>query len=198
MDDLIWYACYGSNLLRSRFMCYIEGGQPEGGAKIYRGCTNPTPPVNTKPIILPYELYFSQRSDIWENKGVAFIKSQRNENAKTLGRMYLITKQQFVEIVRVENNLHPREDYLTIDFEQVINNGESVLFPSWYGRIIYIGEDDGRPIFTFTAGWGDDEIEPNPPGEKYLEIIVKGIKETYDLPDDEIIHYLRNTIGIKT
>jgi len=23
----VWYACYGSNLYRPRFMCYIEGGK---------------------------------------------------------------------------------------------------------------------------------------------------------------------------
>jgi hypothetical protein len=30
---LVWYAGYGSNLLRRRFDCYIKGGKPEGSGK---------------------------------------------------------------------------------------------------------------------------------------------------------------------
>ncbi|MCS3557615.1 hypothetical protein EDF66_12920 [Sphingobacterium sp. JUb20] len=33
MDDLqdkVWYACYGSNLLEEHFLCCIKGGQPAG------------------------------------------------------------------------------------------------------------------------------------------------------------------------
>jgi hypothetical protein len=27
-QDQIWYACYGSNILQERFLCYIQGGDP--------------------------------------------------------------------------------------------------------------------------------------------------------------------------
>jgi len=37
-DHLVWYAVYGSNLLRKRFDCYIQGGKPKGAAKDYPGC----------------------------------------------------------------------------------------------------------------------------------------------------------------
>jgi hypothetical protein len=28
-NPFVWYAVYGSNLLRSRFDCYIQGGKPK-------------------------------------------------------------------------------------------------------------------------------------------------------------------------
>ena len=46
---------------------------------------------------------------IWEDKGVAFIKSERNEAVESLGRMYLVKKDQFIEIVRQESGKEPDE-----------------------------------------------------------------------------------------
>ena len=67
----------------------------------------------------------------------------------------------------------------------------------WYGCIICLGSERGYPIFTCTATWADEEIELKKPGEKYLKVVIKGIKETYDLPDRIIIEYLINSEGIK-
>ena len=117
MKDLVWYASYGSNLKKSRFMCYIQGGNPEGTTKIYEGCNNKQPPRKDKSIIIPHELYFSKQSSTWENKGVAFITIKRNESSITYGRMYLITKQQFMEVVRQENGICPNDSSININFE---------------------------------------------------------------------------------
>lgn len=35
LQDKVWDACYSSNLLQERFLCYIKGGQPEGAKKLY-------------------------------------------------------------------------------------------------------------------------------------------------------------------
>ena len=38
----VWYASYGSNMNRERFLCYIRGGQPEGAeirrSWLFRSC----------------------------------------------------------------------------------------------------------------------------------------------------------------
>jgi hypothetical protein len=68
---------------------------------------------------------------------------------------------------------------------------------NWYGRIIYIGDEEGYPILTFTAPWGDNQIQLNPPGEKYLEVIINGIKECYGMKNEKIIAHLSNVSGIK-
>ncbi len=191
MNRLIWYAGYGSNLLKSRFLCYIGGGQPEGAKKRYPGCSDKTEPRADKQIIIPYGLYFSKSSSIWEDKGVGFIKTQRNEHAGTLGRMYLITREQFVQVVRQENALEPSDKSVEIDFETTITNGSSTIPANWYSRIVYMGEAEAYPIFTFTGNWTDEEIDVNPPGDKYLTTIAKGIKECYSISDEEIINYLK-------
>jgi len=170
-------------------MCYIKGGRPEGSKTTYEGCTNKEPPKGDKRITIPYGLYFTENSDSWEEKGVAFIKSTKDPDARSLGRMYLITREQFTQIVRQENNVGSST---RIDFESTIKNGESLIPPIWYGRIIYLGDEEGYPIFTFTARWKYEEKIPNPPGEKYRRTIEKGLKEAYGMSDDEISAYLGN------
>src|SRR6185312_10705420 len=43
-NRIVWYAGYGSNLLRRRFDCYIKGGKPEGSKKTYSGCRDKNDP----------------------------------------------------------------------------------------------------------------------------------------------------------
>ncbi len=197
MQSLVWYASYGSNLLKSRFLCYIRGGTPEGASKNYKGCTDKSEPIDDKPIIIPYKLYFSKRSSVWENKGVSFIKTQKNENAETLGRMYLITRQQFNEIMRQENDKEPINSKINIDFNSTIIQVFSIISVNWYNRIIYLGSEKEYPIFTFTLNLKPEEIKLNPPGDKYLSTIIKGIKETYELSNGEIFEYIHNLDGVK-
>ena len=189
MNEYVWYASYGSNLLRERFMCYIKGGRPEGTTTTYKGCSNKEPPIVDKRITIPHELYFAKESDTWEQKGVAFIRSTKDSDAKTLGRMYLITREQFTQVVRQENGRDPEHKSIQIDFESTVNNGESLIpIRCWYSRIIYLGDADNEQIFTFTAKREEDKIEP---GMKYLSMIKKGLKETYGMSDEEISVYLR-------
>ena len=127
MKDLVWYASYGSNLSYSRFLCYINGGTPGGSSKRCEGCSDKTPPQDRRPITIPHELYFARESSSWGGKGVAFVKSQRDDNVKTFGRMYLITREQFTQIVRQENGRLPDDTRIIIDFEDTITQGQSMI-----------------------------------------------------------------------
>ena len=196
MEDLIWYASYGSNILSSRFLCYIEGGSPLGATREYIGCTNKTPPQAAHAIRIPYNLYFSKQSSIWEGMGVAFLNSKKDTAAITFGRMYLITREQFTQVVRQENDMMPSDDSIDIDFKTTIENGDSQIDANWYSKIIYLGIEYGHPIFTFTSAWPEHEIKKEPPGEKYLKTIITGIKECYELTDEEIVEYLSKLDGI--
>jgi hypothetical protein len=178
-------------------MCYIQGGTPAGATTDFPGCLDKTGPKEDRHIIIPYELYFSKESPTWENKGVAFIKSTKNDKTRTLGRMYQITSEQFKEIVRQENFGNITESHIEIDFDALIKNGELELLAGWYSRIIHLGFEEDLPIFTFTAAWPDDRIELNPPGENYLGIIIRGLIETYDPPILDLIDYIYNSEGIK-
>ncbi|MCK5561840.1 MAG: hypothetical protein KAJ51_14670, partial [Thermoplasmata archaeon] len=173
------------------------GGTPEGTNQQYKGCSDNCLPIEDKQIIIPYQLYFSKHSSIWEDSGVAFIKWQKNQHAHTLGRMYLIKQEQFVEVVRQENASEPNDHSIEIDIEATISNGFSNIQANWYSRIVYLGVKSEHPIFTFTAKWPDEKITLNPPGEKYLKTIIRGIKETYQLPQEKILDYVKNLPGVK-
>jgi len=197
MDDLVWYACYGSNLLEKRFKLYIQGGRSDLIDKTYTGCTDKTPPLKNKPYTLHHGLFFSQTSSIWENKGVAFIKSKEDKSVDTLSRIYLITRSQFEQVFLQENELDPNINSIELDLQEIQNEGQLILNNNWYGRIIYIGDEDGYPVLTFTSPLDDNEIQHEPPGEKYLTVIAKGIKECHDMSDNDIVNYLSNISGIK-
>ena len=93
MDDLVWYASYGSNILARRFHLYIQGGHFPENNRDYAGCVDKTLPRMDKPIIIPFELYYGKRSPSWNGCGVAFIDTKKS--AVTIGRAYLITEEQF-------------------------------------------------------------------------------------------------------
>jgi len=180
----VWYASYGSNLLERRFLCYIQGGKPSGSNKHYLGCTDRSAPLGSEEIFICSELYFAKRSVSWNNGGVCFIKTEFSQTAQTLGRMYLITKDQFVGVVRQEIGM---EQDLDIDFERAISNGHEIFRPnSWYGRMVCLGlHRDNLPIFTFTSP--QDDTEYTKPDENYLKTIIKGNDETYALTIDDSV-----------
>lgn len=99
-SNQIWYASYCSNLLAERFHCYIRGGCPKGSNKTYQGCRDKTLPIDNEEVYINSELYFAMKSSTWDNGGVGFIKVDFNPKPVTLGRMYLITKEQFIDVVK--------------------------------------------------------------------------------------------------
>ena len=190
----IWYASYGSNLLEERFLCYIRGGQPVGSKKNYDGCRNKSLPIDKEEFYITSELYFAKKSDTWQNGGVAFIKTNFEPQKSTLGRMYLITPEQFIDVVKQETN---SSDSLNIDFQKAITDGSLVFKEqSWYGNLIYLGTQYDYPIFTFT---NKTNLTPtNRPSAQYLKTIIKGIQETFcNFNTFDILDYLFSKEGIK-
>lgn len=169
-EEYVWYAAYGSNLLYERFMTYIEGGKSRFNNRCYRGCTDITPPKANRPLTIPYKMYFGKKSPSWSNAGVSFLDT--TTKAKTLGRMYLITKEQFSEIAVQEG----RAD-------------------DWYNQELEMGEHEGIKIVTITNRHKRPE---NPPSEGYLNVLKMGLKETYpSLSDIEIDKYVEECLGVR-
>lgn len=183
----IWYASYGSNLFAKRFSCYIAGGTPPGAQRHYAGCSNRALPEANKPITINAELYFARRSKTWNGGGVAFIKPNTDPNTKTLGRMYLITAEQFAEVVKQEIRL--KED-LYIDIDELVKKGSLLLDErSWYNKLLFLGYEDGYPILSFTnKDYLKDEI--NAPNEHYVKMVAQGLRETYGMAEKEVEKYL--------
>lgn len=191
---LVWYASYGSNLLyEDGFLCYIQGGIRRGCSRKENGCTDKTPPIKNKTIDIPFPLYFGEQSfKRWNGGGVAFIGLSRDENNPTVGRMYLITKEQFIDVITQEND----NQKISIDFEEVRRKGSKVFRKSWYGNIVYLGDDEGYPIFTFTHYKDIKNQTFNLPSDKYIQIIAAGLKEASGWSEYAIADYLMQKLGI--
>ena len=188
--DYVWYASYGSNLLESRFHCYISGGTPEGSTKEEIGCTNPAVPLKVAPLTIPYEMYFSEYSHRWGG-GVAFINTVRDPSIRTYGKKYLITEEQFEQIVQQENN----NANMKIDLELAKKVHSYSFSDSWYGNILYLGEAEGYPIFTFTDNRDITEKKITPPSLAYLKNIYRGLIDLYK-DDKNLLDYLYVRKGV--
>lgn len=147
----VWYASYGSNMLEERFMCYIKGGYFAPNDRHYDGCKDKTPPLDSMPVIIPYEMYYGQSSPSWQDSGVSFIDT--DVPGHSLGRMYLITEEQFKDIHKAE--------------------GPSAC---WYDLVVNFGEFDGHPLMTFTNSTRREENEPS---KEYLKVIQMGVSEMF-------------------
>ncbi len=64
--DYVWYASYGSNLLYERFITYIEGGNCKFNGVDYPGCRDKSLPKDSRPTIIPYKMYYGNKSGSWE------------------------------------------------------------------------------------------------------------------------------------
>lgn len=186
----VWYLSYGSNLSVDRFLCYIKGGAPEGSTEAELGCFDKTPPkVNVK-MEIPYRLYFSKDRSKWGEGGVAFIDHHPVEGEVTIGRKFLITDQQFKEVVEQENN----ERNLEIDLDKVIREGSAKITNGWYGRIMHLGEKDGAPIFTFTSNVPMSEQRIKEPAQPYIRTIAHGLMKL-GLTEQEVSQYIMEKRG---
>ena len=89
-SEYVWYACYGSNVNRNRFMEYVNR------------CGDKTPPVEDRPYVFKHSLYFAKAAARWDNGGKAFLDDMHP--GKTYGRIYKITKKQFEDVKRMEGS----------------------------------------------------------------------------------------------
>ncbi|SFC03260.1 hypothetical protein SAMN04487907_10210 [Zunongwangia mangrovi] len=192
--ERVWYACYGSNLMEDRFLCYIAGGTPKGAKRTYTGCNDKALPKANRSYVIDHELYFAKSSHTWSGGSAAFLKPQKDKTAQSFGKIYSISKDQFIDLVKQEVDL---DGELSIDPENVIRNGYlDIDADVWYDRILFLGWHQEMPIFSFTnSKFLKEEI--NAPHPLYLEKIISGLRETYNFTSVEIIKYLENKTGIK-
>ena len=191
--EYVWYVGYGSNLFRERFHYYILGGKAPGSDDEHPGCTDRTLPVQESPYIINHDLYFARRSSKWQNGGMGFVRIESDPTIQTFCNMYLITKNQFLEVVQQENK---NDTSIVIDFDTAIENG-SLIFKTGgtYGNLLFVGYKDNYPIFTFS-----NEINVTPfrrPSELYLKMIVTGLLETHHLNRQQVVDYLVLKEGVR-
>jgi hypothetical protein len=192
----VWYAAYGSNLCRERFETYLTGGCPPGATLVQPGCRDASLPVDVGTVTIPFPLYFAERSVRWEGSGVAFVGAPRPGTGIALGRRYLITAEQFTDMIAQENHLDPDSARL-LDLDRVAQEGDHAFSDARYGRVVHVGEVDGLPVLTFTAPHLSGWAAPTPPTVPYLRLIATGLAEAYGMDAPDAARYLAAAPGAR-
>lgn len=176
-------------------MCYIEGGTPLGSRKRNPGCRDSTLPRAIQPVLLDFEIFFAGHFAGWGG-GAAFIR-ESSTDSKTLGRMYLITEEQFNDVVLQENGRIVDGTRIVPEVERLGREREYPIRElRTYSRLLRVGERDGCSILTFTSG-KEHRMPAAPPSEPYVRIIAMGLRQAYPaMPDDEIVQYFMQADGV--
>jgi hypothetical protein len=179
----VWYASYGSNLSRERFLTYLRGGRPSGASRTYAGARNRSDPQDDRPLTLPGRVFFAWESPTWGG-GIAFYDADTPGTA--LARAYLLTDQQFADVAAQEMHREPGSD---LDLTHVLEHSRHDTGPGRYESLHLVGDLDGHPVLTFTTP-DPTELQPNSPTAAYLMTIADGLREAHGLDDERIADYL--------
>ena len=110
--------------------------------------------------------------------------------------MYLITYEQFNDVVRQENGKKVPGKTIVPSYEDIARGDRWTIDGGIYSCLMKIGIKDGYPILTFTATRDDFAI--GTPSEAYIKMIVSGLEEAYTcMFKSEIIDYLGRAEGIR-
>lgn len=193
--DYVWYLSYGSNMYKDRFLCYINGGRFETSNIVEQGCKDNSLPVDERNVVIENELFFSLQSAKWQNMGIAFVMKRKTQGSKTFAKIYMITREQFEDVVKQENGIDVN-DVIDIDYELFNKKREVLVFEKEdYGMLLKIDEIDGVPVYTFTLPVDPDSYSK--PSREYLISIIKGIKLNFGNISDDIIDVFSHLGGIK-
>ncbi|XP_010259827.1 PREDICTED: histone deacetylase 5 [Nelumbo nucifera] len=198
----IWYASYGSNMWKERFLCYIEGGQVEGMKKICPGSQDRSLPKEILWKIVPHRMFFGRsHTYTWGSGGVAFLHPKSNVNDRAYLCLYKITLEQFNDLLLQENSTNqditPLFDLL--DLDTIVENksiSPEALKGKWYSNVVYLGKEGDIPIFTITCSLSDIEsfksgkLPMHAPSKAYKETLVKGLVQGGQLSEAEVMDYI--------
>ena len=189
-EKLVWYVSYGSNISRERFRYYIDGGRMPANGHVHPGCRDTTPPRRIKRLVIPHQLYYGTTTSGWGG-GVAFIDEQVSKNEHTKGYAYLITEEQFADVVAQENLLTRR---ISLSTDRIVKKKRYIMNElGAYGEMLYLGDIDGIPSVTFTAPHRHHIARPS---TSYLRQISEGLREAYRMSPQEIAQYFRRQPGV--
>ncbi|MEV6415301.1 histone deacetylase [Kribbella sp. NPDC051718] len=189
----VWYVAYGSNLALNRFRCYVAGGRPAGGLRDYPGCRDPSEPAGILSLQLPGGLVFSGESKVWTG-GSAFYDPYAD--ARVAARAYLITTDQFADVVAQEMRRPPGGPF-ALALSAIAPTVETVhaMGPGRYETITRVGVRDDLPMLTMTHGEAA-ALEPSAPSAAYLRWIAAGLREAHGWDAGEVADYLGSAVGV--
>ena len=188
MLQRLWYVAYGTNLSRARFQVYLHGGRPLGGARDYPGARDPLAPERDFGLMIPGGLRFLGASSVWGGGLAVYDPRAAGEVA---ARAYLITAEQFVDVLAQEMRLQPG---LAVDLAPMQEARWHSYGPGCYQTVVSLGAREGLPMLTFTCAEVDDR-PANPPSESYLRTMALGLRESHGWTRSQIGAYLAGCPG---
>lgn len=191
--EQVWYVAYGSNVAWHRFRCYLTGGRPDGGARVYEGSRDPAEPERMEPVTVPGGLVFAGASAVWGG-GIAFFDPERD--SKVAGRAYLVTADQLADVAAQEMRRPPGGAFAR-EMAALLPEVGSVhtMGPGRYDTIVRLGELDTIPMLTVTHA-DAAALEPAGPTPSYLSWIVRGLHESHGWQPERAAGYLAGFPGI--
>ena len=189
----VWYVAYGSNLALGRFRCYLAGGRPAGGARVYPGCRDRSDPERIVAVEVPGRLVFAGESRVWGG-GSAFYDAFAP--GRVAGRAYLVTPDQLGDVAAQEMRREPGCEFAR-DLAGLLADVDSIhtMGPGRYETVARVGEQDGVPMFTVTHGTVADLV-PAAPTAPYLRWIIAGLREAHGWPARRAADYLISAPGV--
>lgn len=108
-DARVYYASYGSNLCRDRFLCYLLGGAVPGMRSACRGSRTPVEPAHHTVLEVPFRIVFAGRTTFWGGGGAAYLDlaTPAADAERSLLRLYDVTLEQFNDVMAQENGAVP-------------------------------------------------------------------------------------------
>jgi hypothetical protein len=192
-EQMAWYAAYASNLLSRRFLLYLQGGALVETGRVHAGARDPALPVKTAPLWLPGTVYFATEATTWPGTGRALYDPVMPQPGGSAGRGYLITAEQFLDVVAQEMRREP-------------GTFVSRVLPRVPGQVVRLGDGhyetlactgllSGYPVVTMTPPWRLGDVPLLPLAGPYREVIVRGLAEAHGWDRDRSERYLAGLPG---
>lgn len=192
LDQPVWYAAYGSNVLEERFLRYIQGGPIPNSTtgQSQDAARDTTLPSGDEPFAIDRQLFFAGSSSRWGDGGVAFLDADKQPDSTVHGRAWRITLGQLEDLFRQENGL---SDLVEIDLDALCQVGRLEVVERWYGRLEVVGEIGDLSVVTLAT--------PKPMTRyrsadiSYLSVIAQGLIDCWQMELPEIATYLAGLPG---
>lgn len=199
LETYVWYVAFGSNLSSERFLVYILGGSAKGRQYHQPGSSDHTLPTESRSIEVPYSLYFSGNSLVWDG-AVAFLTHTTGANPAKV-RAYRIKLGQFWDVIHQENHWQAKPTPIALDVLRA--QGSAVVespdktngnATGQYAKVLYLGELDGAPLLSATIP--TPHAKALKPSAAYLQMLGRGLRESHQLTPAEIANYIHACAGV--
>ncbi|CAI2371581.1 unnamed protein product [Moneuplotes crassus] len=187
-NKLIWYAAYDTEMKNEIFEYLLSG------------CTDKTP-ISDK-VSIKLENFDIVYSEISNHPGMVYL--QQRTCGSCFVRLYLITKNQLLDIAKLKTIAYSQEnhDFRLLESLLVSNKDSAIINPDLpYGYFLRVGDYKGTSIYTLTSlslQSSSDIKNSCDPSNFYISEFFKGIAESFpNFSPDFLLYYINSKKGLR-